>query len=149
MEEVATAGKVFKDECPHGARQAEARIIKAMRDVGYNRVSIAIEYSPAWLTGFTQGDGALTLEGVCRLLDVLDLTVGSESADQLMLNDLASSALRQSVEHLNRRGAVDGVVALTDEEFYQLKNLAQIGARALFDRVESVAQKRPILREVG
>lgn len=40
---------------------------------------------------------------------------------------------------------------LTDEEFFQLKSLAQIGARHLFERIETVtADKRmPALRGVA
>lgn len=145
------ASKIFKTECPHPARVNEARIISAMRHVGYRSLSEALEYSPAWLTGFTQGDGALTLEGVCRLLHALDLNIGGESHDQLILNDVAASALRQSVESLGRHAPVGETVMLTDEEFFQLKSLAQIGARHLFERIETVtADKRmPALRGVA
>lgn len=74
-------------------------------------------------------------ESMCRLLAALDVTPSRGGDDQVLLDELSASALRQVERNINARAPIGDKVFLTDEEFYQLKSLAQYGMRHLCARV--------------
>ncbi|MBK9497410.1 MAG: hypothetical protein IPO08_23390 [Xanthomonadales bacterium] len=136
--------KVWKTEKTRKVSEIETRIWAACQDVGFNKIAVAVEYTNGWVTGFFKQDLALTLEGFARLLHAAGLMVVDASGDeQVLVDSLSASSLRQAEAALNSRAPVGDVVTLTAEEFYQLKALAQYGSRHLFSMMHVIDHAAP------
>lgn len=149
MNDPVFAAKRYSTTAPSGAVAVQCKLINAMQLHGYRKISQAIEYSPPWLTAFTRGEGALDLEGICRFLAAMDLTVSGQSADQLFIDELAAKALETTLERTLSHHAVDGTVTLTDEEYFQLKSMAQYGSRQLFADLTRIEPARSVPSEAA
>ena len=144
MTSVRYAAKVFNALRNRDAQRVESYLLRKCQEVGYSHISRAIEYSPAWMTGFLKSDGSvggLSFEGMCRFLAAIGFGENrSENSEQLALNEIAYLALKTSMDRLeDKRERAD---TLTDKEIDLLMGLARLGSDALFSGGRLMVDRR-------